>query len=46
MNYENEGTESSEFEQKTINNFNEFSNKEEEELRQLAEKRKQIKREH
>ena len=37
--------ESSEFEQNPVKNFNEFSDGEEEELKQQAEKRKQIKRE-
>ena len=44
-NYEVERTESSEFEQKPVKNFNEFSDGEEEELKQQAEKRKQIRRE-
>ena len=44
-NYEAERTESSELEQKPIKNFNEFSDREEEELRQQAQKRRQLKRE-
>ena len=44
-NYKTEGMESSEFEQNPVKNFNEFSDGEEEELKQQAEKRKQIKRE-
>ena len=43
-NFENKREESSEFEQKPIKKFNEFSDGEEEELRQQAKKRKQIRR--
>ena len=45
-NFENKREESSRFEQKPIKKFNEFSDGEEEELRQKAEKRKQIRRVH
>ena len=44
-NYEAERTESSELEQKPIKNFKEFSDGEEEELKQEAHKRKHLKRE-
>ena len=44
-NYEAERTESSELEQKPIKSFNEFSDREEEEFRQQAQKRRQLKRE-
>ena len=44
-NFENIREESSEFEQKPIKKFNEFSDGEEEELKQQAEKRKQTRRE-
>ena len=45
INYETEHQEVNEFKQKLIKNFNEFSDGEEEELKQQAEKRKAIKRE-
>ena len=45
INYETEQQEVSEFEQKPIKNFNEFSDGEEEEYKQQAEKRILIKRE-
>ena len=45
VNYETERQEVFEFEQKPIKNFNEFSDGEEEEYKQQAEKRKLIKRE-
>ena len=44
-NYEVERTESSEFEKKPVKNFDDFSDGEEEELKQQTEKRKQIRRE-
>ena len=44
-NFQNKREETSEFEQTPIKNFNEFSDGEEEELKQQAEKRKQIRRE-
>ena len=44
-NFENKREETSEFEQKAIKKFNEFSDGEEEELKQQAEKRKHIRRE-
>ena len=44
-NYEVQRIESSKFEQKPIKNFNEFSDGEEQELKQQAEKQKQIKKE-
>ena len=43
INYETEHQEVNKFKQKPIKNFNEFSDREEEELKQLAEKRKAIK---
>ena len=45
INYANEQLEVCEFEQKPIKNFNEFSDREEEEFKRQAEKRKAIKRE-
>ena len=44
-NYESERNESCKFEQKLMKNFDEFSNSEEQELKQRAEKRNAAKRE-
>ena len=44
-NFENKREETCEFEQKPIKTFNEFSDGEKEEVKQQAEKRKQIRRE-
>ena len=44
-NYEDKQNETSEFEQKPVKKFNEFSDGEEEDLRQQIEKRKHVRRE-
>ena len=44
-NYENERKETCEFQQKLITNFDEFSNMEEQKIKQKAEKRNSIRRE-
>ena len=45
VNYENEHKETCEFQQKPIKNFDEFSDSEEQEIKQSAEKRKAARRE-